>query len=460
MKPCLERAALMLLVLLVLACGEAESLRVLDFDTQPSCAAADATCINAGTSTLTVQGMRVIHKPLPGHPLVSFQLSFDAPNGSSRQRWAETLALSMYTLGGPRRFINASDWDAELVRLGGSVGAGNGLDYGSISATAPVFNWRELWDLVIEGIADYRNYPWELDNRRGIFERGFSSERDDPNAAASIDAWSRLFEGQAYNYQREYQETLAAVSRVDIDDAWGALSASERWLVGDVSADEVAAAVEDARPALAQVGTSPRFAPDPVRELPLSPHVRVLPYPDAPTWYVVADFKGPSGSSPDFAPLGLGLSVLDRRLFEEVRDVRGLAYTTGAGLSFYREAFGSVWLTSESPREALSVARRVLFDLKATGPTEAELAAARSAFITRLLTSNDTPSGMAATLADWELTAGAREALDDQLVAVEEATPAGVASMLEAYLRDIEIAAAGGGSELGEQDLESWFVAP
>ena len=454
----------MLLLPPLLACGDAESFLVLDFDTQPTCAAADATCINAGTSTLVVQGMRVIHKPVPGHPLVSFRLSFDAPRGSSsRQRWAETLALSMYELGGPRRFINPSDWDTELVRLAGAVSTGNGLDYGSISATAPVFSWRELWDLVIQGIADYRNYPWELENRRGVFGRGFSSERDDPSAAASIDAWSRLFQGQGYNYQREYQETLAAISNDDIDDAWRTLSASDRWLVtvvGDVSADDIAAALEEARPALPQQGTSPRFAPDVVPVLPPSPHVRLLPYPDAPTWYVVGYFKGPSGSSPDLAPLELGLSVLDRRLFEEVRDVRGLAYTTGARLSFYREGFGSVWLTSESPREALSVARRVLFDLKATGPSEAELAAARSSLVTGLLTSNDTPSGMAATLADWELTAGAREALDDYLVAMDAATPAGVASVLEAYLRDIEIAAAGGGSELSEQDLESWFVAP
>lgn len=464
MKTRRQPLAALWLMLPALACGDAESSPVvLNFETLPSCAAADVTCVNADTTTLVVQGVRAIHKPLPGHPLVSFQLSFDDPYGSSRQRWAETLAVGMYQMGGPRRFYNASDWDAELLRLGARVSAATALDYGWISGTAPAFNWRELWDLVIEGIADYRNYSWELDYLRDYYERIFLSEYDDPYSAASIDAWSRLFADQDYDFQREYQDSLAAVSSADIDQAWVALSASPRWvvsIVGDVSADEVAAALEDARGALGQVGTSPSFAPDPLRGTPLSPHARLLPYPDAPNWYVVAYFKGPNARSPELAPLWLGLQVLDRRLFREVRDVRGLAYSTGAQLSFYRQTFGSVWLTSESPREALSVGARVISELKATGPSEAELAAARSSLSTQLLTGNVTPAGMAGTLTDWELTAGSREALDAFLAGVDQATPADVVSALAAYLRDPEITAAGGGGELDVSNLENWLPAP
>lgn len=456
------RARAALLALAASGCGEAETVLVLDFETQPSCAAADATCINAGTTTRTVEGLRVIHKPLPGHPLVSFRLTFDAPIGSSSQRWAETLALGMYEQGGPRGMSPAA-WDTELLRLGAAVSAGNGLDYGWISGNVPAANWRELWDLVIQGIADHRNYPSELENRRGIYERGLLSERDDPEGAASIDAWSRLFLGHDYNYQREHQDNLAAITSVDIDGAWSALSASDRWLValvGDVSAAELDAALSDARASLAGAGPPRSFAPDPVSMPAPSFHTRVLPYPEAPTWHVVAFFEGPSGSSPDLGPLELGLSVLDRRLFSEVRDVRGLAYTTGADLSFYRASFGNVWITTEAPSEALALARQIMIDLKAAGPSEAELAAARSSLSTQLLTRNDTPSGMASTLADWELTAGSREALDDYLAAIAAATPAGVASVLDAYLRDVEIAAAGGGSELTTEELETWFVAP
>jgi predicted Zn-dependent peptidase len=450
--------------LLALGCGgaEAESVPVLDFETRPTCPAADATCLNAGTTTLDVEGVRVIYKPLPGHPLVSFRLAFDAPIGSGRQRWAETLALSMFDRGGPRG-LAPSDWDSELTRLGASVGAGNGFDYGSIGATAPVVNWRELWDLVIQGIAQYRNYDFELENHRGIFDRDFQSELDDPDSAASIDAWSRLFQGHAYNYQREYLDALADLSSLDIDVAWSELSESGRWLVsvvGDLGVDEITAAVEDARGRLARSGPGLVFQTDLRAAPPAPPPVRVLDYPEAPTWYVVGYFEGPGSSSPDLAPLELGLTVLDQRLFDEVRDARGLAYTTGASLSSYRQSFGRVWITSEAPLEALAVSRQILSDLKVMGPTEGELEAARSALITRLLASNDTPSSIAATLADWELTTGAREALDDYLVSLEQATPTTVASVLDGYLRGVRITAAGGGSPLTESDLESWFVSP
>ncbi|HTV24241.1 MAG TPA: insulinase family protein, partial [Polyangiaceae bacterium] len=449
---------------LALGCGgaEAEPPPTLEFETQPSCAAADASCLNADTTTLDVDGVRVIHKRLPGHPLVAFRIGFDAPAGSSYQRWAETLAFTLYEFGGPS-WMSAAEWDAEQLRLGANVNASNGLDYGTISASVPAANWLEMWALTIEGISAHRNYTWELANMLDVYRRSFESERDDPDAAASIDAWSRLFDAQPYNYQREHAEVLTLMSTLDIDGAWDTLSAGERWLVtvvGDVSVDEVRSAVSNG---LGRVGLhSPTwlFGPDAAPEPANIPSIRVLAYPEAPTWYIRGFFKGPSGSSPDFAALQLGVKVLDQRLFQEVRDVRGLAYTTGASLSFYRESFGSVWITSESPLEALEVSRSVLADLKAQGPTEAELAAARRSLLTELLSDSDTPSGIASTLADWELTAGSREALDDYLAGLEQTTPQQVASVLDTYLRNEQIAAAGGGSELSILDLQGWLVSP
>jgi predicted Zn-dependent peptidase len=231
-------------------------------------------------------------------------------------------------------------------------------------------------------------------------------------------------------------------------------------LVGDVEPAELQAAVRQAADAFAARESNATFLSDAAVAADSQPAIRVLSYPDAPTWNIVSYFKGPNAESPDYAALDLGLSVLDRRLFEEVRDVRGLAYTTGASLSFYREAFGNLWITSDAPLEALPIAQQIIASLESIGPSEAELAAARSGKVSQLLSSNDTPSGIASTLADWELTAGSRIALDDYLLTLEQTTPAQVATALAAYLRDAKTAAAGGGSELGERDLEGLFVVP
>jgi predicted Zn-dependent peptidase len=170
-----------------------------------------------------------------------------------------------------------------------------------------------------------------------------------------------------------------------------------------------------------------------------------------------ARLAGLGYASPEYAALDLGLSVLDRRLFEEIRDVRGLAYTTGASLSFHRASVGRLWITSDKPLEALPVARQIIAALETAGPSEDELAAARRGRVSELLSSNDTPSGITATLADWELTAGSRGALDAYLIALEQTTPSEVAAVLATYLRDAKTAAAGAGSDLREADLVDLF---
>lgn len=449
--------------LLCAACGSADEGDILlPFETQPSCPAADASCVNAGTETLSVGGIPLIYRSLPGHPLVAIQVSFDSRLGSSRQSWAESFALDLFERRGSRRFTTAS-WAAEQLRLESRISAGLGTDYSSIHAVAPRFNWREVWDLVFEGMTDVGDSDRELANLEGIAAQSLLSERDDPDLAAHVDALSRLFYRHPYYNRREHPETISTIASSDIQDAWATLCTDDRLLVavvGDVDAFEVVAALQDALDALRARARSVAFLADDALPNVEQPAIQILPYPEAPTWHIASYFRGPDADSPDYARLTLALDVLNRRLFREIRDVRGLAYTTGAGLSFYRDTAGAIFITSNAPLEAIPVARQVIADLERDGPTEDELAAARAGQITALLTASDTPAGLASKLVDWHFTAGHREALDDYLAALQRATPAEIATAATQYLRDIKTAAAGGGSSLTETDVADLFPNP
>jgi predicted Zn-dependent peptidase len=322
-------------------------------------------------------------------------------------------------------------------------------------------SWRSVWDLVVEGVSQPPFSSYELDYYRLQYQRGFMSERDDPAAAAGIDAFSRQFQGDAFNLLRDGKDELTGLALDDVFYAWHDFFERRRLLVtvvGDVDRRAVNAAVG----ALARwlyPDAAPSFPAQPVNKLAQF-DLEVLKYADSPNWYIDSYFRGPVASSPDYAAFSLGLEVLDQRLFREVRDVRGLAYTTGARASFYRNSYGHLWLASEAPREALPVASQLIADLQTLGPDQDELQSARARMRTELYGYGDEPAGLASLIADWELTAGAHEALEDYLIELDSAQPAQVAAALSAYLRNVKTCAAGGGSELIEEDLSPLFASP
>jgi zinc protease len=447
---------------LLLACGGAEEpTPVLEFDTQSTCDGG-SSCISAGAELFEVDGVRVLHKRLPGHPLVAMLVQFDGEATSGKQVWSEALAFGLFQRSGSNRF-SASQWDAQLLHLGASLRAFDGTDYSTIAALAPLPRWRDVWDLLAAGLWDPNTNDYDLGFARAGALRAYASERDEAENASALDAWARLFAGQPRALARESQAALATVSTGDLSNAWRGLFVASRLLI-TVVGDVARADVEDQVRALS-VPVFPRFAsgfapdasPPPLRQS----EIVILPYPDTPTWYIDSYFKGPSAQSPDYPALSLGLEVLDARLFQEVRDARGLAYSTGAAPAFYRESYGHIWLGTRSPREALPVVQQLLAELRTVGPEASELDAAREGIRTRLLSRSDDPWDLAFTLSDWQLTAGRHEAIEEYLDALQHAQPENVAAALNAYLREVKTAAAGGGDgTLSITDLNTVFVSP
>jgi len=441
------------------ACSKDDGPPTLELDTEVRCEDA-VSCISAGVEEYEIDGVRVLHERLPGHPLLAMELSFPSENLSGTQVWAESLAFTLFNRSGSQRF-NSATWDAELLRLGANVTATLGFDYSHIDLLAPLPSWRAVWDLVVESVSHPNLSDYEMDFYRKQAQRRFLSELDDPEAAARIDAFSRQFRGDAYNLARDSQAALAAVSQPDLVLAWYDLFERRRLLV-TVVGDVDRAALDSAVRSLASVlhpNAPPSFAKQ-ASSPTVQPEVAVLPYADSPTWYIDSYFRGPAGYSADYAAFCLGLEVLDQRMFREVRDVRGLAYTTGASASVYRNSYGRLWVTSESPREALPIIRQIIADLQTVGPSQDDLVGASARLRTALYGYADDPAGLARFLTDWALTAGAGTAIEDYLNALDQTSPGQVAATLSAYLRGVKTAAAGSGGELSMTDLSTLFVRP
>jgi predicted Zn-dependent peptidase len=461
------RSLAVLLGCLSVACGADErSATPKELELHPTelCAEPSGACLNVGAESFDVAGVPVIYKRIPGQPMVALQLSIDAGGISGAQQWTETLALGLMGAGGSS-IIGLVDWPRQLLHLGAAVSAdGHRLDYSIIAGQAPLPHWRELWRLLNTALQRPYSDPTNLENLRAFFLRGYESEQDDPESAADTDAWSRAFHGQSYNLPRESQDALKQIDLATLRQSWAGLRDTTRWLVtlvGDLDRAEVEQAVRELTDGVVRSGSTHRTsdaappAVDPARV----PEVVMLPYPASPTWHIVSYFPGPAANASDYAALELALRVLDERLFSEVRDLRGLAYTTGARLVFTRQTYGRFWLTTESPREALPIVRSIVADLKANGPDERELETARAALRTEILVDSSTAAGQASLLSDWAMTAGSRQGVDDLLGSLDSVSAADLSAALS-YLDGAKTTAAGSGGGLNTNDLTSLFVTP
>lgn len=453
-------AARLVLVLCLLSgalgCAE-DGPPTLVLATQPACAAEQKGCNAAGATRFSVDGVSVIHQRVAGHPLVALRLTFDrSPDHGGEQRWAETLALSLLGAAGPRR-LGYGDWEARLADLSSDLSVGTGSDYLSFSITAPRPHWRTVWNLMSEAVKRPSTDEYLLLHRQRAIAASYEGELDDAENAARFESFSRAFRGLHLNAAREHLAALQGLRVTDVERAWRSLRTKRRLMVtvvGDVAEGDVRAAVKRAFADLADDYESTYRRPSPT--LGDAAPVAVLDYPDVPTWHVRSFFLGPPADSAEYATLWLGLSVFSERLYDQIRDAEGLAYTAGAALSFYRQSYGSIWMSTPQPARAFAITRAIVAQLKDEGPSEGELARARAAFQKELLDERATPTGMAWSLADWQLTAGSFST-DGAWANVEAATPQDVAAVLTAWLRDVKTVAAGSGEPLTEAALTALY---
>ncbi|HUG61078.1 MAG TPA: insulinase family protein, partial [Methylomirabilota bacterium] len=102
----------------------------------------------------------------------------------------------------------------------------------------------------------------------------------------------------------------------------------------------------------------------------------------------------------------LGGGSFSSRLYREIREARGLAYSVGASLVSYDHAAITIAATAtrpESAEEVLSLLKDAFATMAAEGPTEAELAAAKQYLTGNYALRFDTSSKIAGQLVGLQL---------------------------------------------------------
>jgi zinc protease len=218
--------------------------------------------------------------------------------------------------------------------LGGGISASADMDYSEIRATALARNWKKMLDLVAD-VALRPSLPaGEIDGERRAVLTALRNRQDQPFPLAIDTVMSRVYGDHPYG--RPVLGRPAALERLDR----GALLAYHRRFFraprmilavsGDVSAREVMAEVARL------FADAPTDDPEVEPSLPAAAaraDRTVLIKPAAQAQVLIA-FLAPPITHADYAAVKVLSSALGGgmagRLFTEVRDKRGLAYSTAS----------------------------------------------------------------------------------------------------------------------------------
>jgi len=322
-------------------------------------------------------------------------------------------------------------FNASLDRLGGSLRV--------LSA-----NRDEGFELLRLALTEPRFDPDMVAQRRAQTIASLNQAAQRPGSVASRTLMETLFAGHAYAADPAgTPEGLAAATPDLLKKRAAALLLRNGLVVaavGDIDAAELARQI-DRSFGLLPTGTPPVLPPQ--WTPPTKPRVVVVERPvpqssalmalpgierDDPLWYAALVMNHV-----------LGGGGQQSRLFNEVREKRGLAYSVSSGLRTYKRAALLVMSTgsaNERIAEALAVIRAEIGRMRADGITEAELADARTYLTGALALSLDSSGSIAGLLHSMQVDGLSPDHLTRRAALIAAVTLDDVRNVARRLLRD------------------------
>lgn len=270
---------------------------------------------------------------------------------------------------------------------------------------------EEAFGLLRLAIAAPRFDQEPLDRIRGQIVAGIMAASRDPERIAEIAFAEALYGDHPYGRRSEgTPETLATVTAEDLETMHRRMFARDRLHVGVVGAVDAPTLARELDRLFGSLPEKSDLVEVPDVEPRLGQEVRIdypLPQTTIQLAYPGIDRKDPRFFAAYLMNHVLGGGTFTSRLFDEVREKRGLAYGVGSDLANRRHSAALVIGTgtsSQRAQETLGVIRDVVKRMAEEGPTEQELEDAKRYVIGSYAINNlDSSGAIARTLVQLQI---------------------------------------------------------
>lgn len=344
-------------------------------------------------------------------PIVAIRFAF--PGGSTQdpagKEGLANLMSGLFDEGAGELYSDA--FQERLDDAGAEMRFSAGRDhfYGSMRVLAD--QRAEAFGLLRLAITRPRFDPGPVERIRSQIVAGIVAGARDPDRAAQV-AWSQAIYGE-HPYARRNEGTEATLASISLDDLRAhhrRLFARSKLRIGVVGAIDAETLGVELDRIFGDLPAEPELSPVAQVEPKLGQEIEVaydLPQTSLRLAYPGIERKDPQFFAAYLMNEVLGGGTFSSRLFEEVREKRGLAYSVGSSLINNEYSAGLVISTatrSDRAAETLEVIRREVARMAAEGPTEAELAAAKKYVVGAYAINNlNSSPAIAATLVELQL---------------------------------------------------------
>ncbi|MFP5023041.1 M16 family metallopeptidase [Pseudonocardia phyllosphaerae] len=387
-------------------------------------------------------GLRLVTEAVPGvrSVAIGIWLGIGSADETGEQAGAAHFLEHLLFKGTRRR--SAAGIAEEMDAAGGELNAFTAKEHTCYYAHVLDTDVALAVDVLADVVTDAALAPADVELERGVVLEEISMRDDDPEDLLGDLFDETLFGDHPLGRPVIGSETsIRAMSRDALHGFWRGEYTTPRMVVAaagnldhDAVADLVAAALSPA--AAAHIGDPPVPPRTTTGATPVRSGALACEYDDSEQAHLMLGVPTPGRHAPGRAVLGVLNTALggglSSRLFQQVREQRGLAYQVYSSTVRYADAGAlSVYAGCAPERlgEVVSVVRGVLGEVAAGDLSDAEIARAKGALRGGLvLGSEDTPSRMN-RLGRSEIDHGRQRSLADSLAGIDAVTPAEVAAL-------------------------------
>lgn len=281
--------------------------------------------------------------------------------------------------------LDSQAFGARMEDLNMSFGCNISDDWTTCSVSTLKDKAPEAFDMARMAFSELRFDPEPIERARRELNVTLEQEKVDPGTLASRALDAVLMPDHPYARIATHQ-TVASIAKPDLVALKNQLMTKDRLLVtvvGDITAEELKPELDRMFGGLPATSTLPPI-PDVVPP-PASPDPVIKAFP-IPQTLILFSGPGLKRKDPDFYTAYvlnyiLGGGGFSSRLMDDIREKRGLTYGIGTGLSVQEHLWrwtGSASTKNESASEVVKLIRQNIERLGSEGPTEAEVADAKS----------------------------------------------------------------------------------
>ena len=334
----------------------------------------------------TGNGARVYFVAAPELPIVDLQVVFDGGGARDGDKPGVAL-LTNALLSEGAAGMSAEEISEGFDRLGANFGASSERDMAMLSLRS--LSDKKVLDPALELFSDVLGKP---DFPKDAFERerdrmliGIKQRQQSPGDLADEAFYKAVFNGHPYAQLPDgYEDSVNAISNKDLSAFYQRYYVSNNAviaIVGDLKREQAEAVAEKV---VSRLNTGKIAEPLPeVAELTDGDHI-TIEYPSAQTHIQVGQ-PGMHRGQEDYFALYVGNHILGgsglvARLSQEIREERGLAYSSYSYFLPMRKRgpfIIGLQTKNEQANEALKVLKETLAEFTQKGPTAEELEAAK-----------------------------------------------------------------------------------